>query len=174
MRTLVLILAVLATATAPAFALDPPPLPGVRAEADGLTARISFLASASDLVLERVPGGDFVVAVSLFKDGPQGWKQVSTVATLRVFAYDPATQTDVDVVSRPFRSHASKPMPVTIPGDAIATGQAIDVFVTFSNEPGPRVPTSHHSVAKNAAIAQGDFDTADVLDYHHVVRPIAG
>ena len=26
--------------------------------------------------------------------------------------------------------------------------------------------TSHHSVAKNHAIAQGQFDLADALDYH--------
>lgn len=151
----------LLTATAtPSAALDQDP--------DGITASITFDGSLQDLVLVADDNGDYTATVSIFQENDDEWEQIQLWATLRVF--EDGLFEGIDRVSIPFQSSADEPVSITFSGDEF-TGGALDVFVTFSelgvNPDTGTVPTSHHHLAKNLAIEQGDFGLADGFDHHN-------
>ncbi len=140
--------------SAPAsHAVDQPP--------DGYTAWITFPGSFGDVVIAPASGG-YEAQVQIFSNASGSWQPIVMQATFRVWE-DTATG-GVDRVSIPFTSSASGPVSVAFPD--VFGPATLDVFVTFSALGGDPVPTSHHHLAKNLAIAQGDFGTADSLDHH--------
>lgn len=169
MRTLRVLLAILATAllvVPPALAL---PVPGVRLP-DGITASITSPGSVADVVWTPDGNGNVAVQVEVFRLVGGSWQQIQLWSTLRVFTV--GVLEEEDVVSIPFRSSATGPVTVTFPASALGGAAVADVFVTFSELGGSPVPTSHHHVVKNQLIALGQFDLADAFDYHTTTRPV--
>lgn len=159
---LVSALALVATATAA--------VPTIRTP-DGITALLAPANAVADEVFLRDADGNFPVAITLYEKIDGAWTQVSLGAALRMAVYD-ADGTERDVLTKGFRSSATAPVSVTIPGDRVAAGQVFDLWVTMQRSDGT-FPTSHHSVQKNALLAQGEHDLADVFDFHHVLNPVA-
>lgn len=131
---------------------------------DGITALITFEGD-SDLVLVGDGSGFYNVSVSIFQKGTGGWDQIALGATLRVFE-DVAPLSAVDRVSIGFTSSATEPVTISIPASAVGDG-SLDIFVTFSQLGGDPTPTSHHHVAKNVAIQNGQYNLADQFDHHN-------
>lgn len=143
---------------------------------DGVTARI--VGGVGSAVWTRGAAEDYEVLVTVYQKVGGAWRQVAMQATLRVFVFNPATLQDEDRASIPFTSSASSAVAVSISGSAVGPPNFGDVFVTFSQlGPHPvtgKVPTSHHSLAKNVLLSAGYYEAADRLDldFHGATRPL--
>lgn len=138
---------------------------------DGITALVSSVGTLSDEIVARDANGDFAFDITIFQNGDDGWAPAQLYSTLRIAIYTP-TGEERDAFSQGVPAHTGAAR-VVVPGEVAFTGRPIDVWVTIYL-PDETYPTSHLSVQKNALIAAGDFDHADVFDFHHGLDPIAG
>jgi hypothetical protein len=158
---------VLALLTLPAIAS---PVQAYHQAPDGITARITPQNALGEAVVFSSFDGSVAVAVEVWRDTGSGWGRAVLGNTLRGCWFDAAAAGEVCPLSIRFTSSATGAVVVQVPPGAVPRNTPIDLFVTFSGLGGDTVPTSHHNVAKNVAIASGHFDLAEQLDFHLPTR----